>query len=93
MAWIRTISWSSKLSYADCMKHFRKEVVPEMEGSPATSMQMTQTGPNSGMMIQHFENKRALNEHEKMMVGGRKAAAKEMKMRMTVTDGEVRWSR
>ena len=93
MAWIRTISWSSKLSYADCMKHFRKELVPGMEGSPATSMQMTQTGPNSGMMIQHFENKRALNEHEKMMVGGRKAAAKAMKMQMTVTDGEVRWSR
>ena len=93
MAWIRTISWSSKLSYSDCMKHFRKEQAPMLAESPATSMQMIQTGPNSGMMIQHFENKRALNEHEKTMAEGRKAAAKAMKMRMTVTDGEVRWSR
>ena len=93
MAWIRTISWTSKLSYADCMKYFTKEVVPALEASPATSMQMVQLGPNSGVFIQHFENKRALNQHEKLMGDARKAAGKAMKMRMTVHDGEVKWSR
>lgn len=45
MAWIRMISWTSKLSYADCMKHFRKELVLKLAESPATAMQMTQIGP------------------------------------------------
>ncbi len=92
MAWIRTISWSSKLSFAECMKHFRKEVAPALKDSPATSLQMVQVGPNSGLFIQQFENKRALNEHEKLMAGIRKSAGKAMKMRMTVHDGQVRWS-
>ncbi len=93
MAWIRTISWTSKLSYAECMKHFRKELVPVLAESPATAMQMTQIGPNAGMLIQHFENKRALNQHDKAMADSRKQAAKDLKMRMTVHDGEVKWSR
>ncbi len=92
MAWVRTISWSSKLTYAECMKHFKKEVVPALKDSPATSMQMVQTGPSSGLFIQQFENKRALNEHEKMMAELRKSGARAMKMRMTINDGQVRWS-
>ncbi len=93
MAWVRTISWSSKLTYAECMKHFKKEVVPALKESPATSMQMIQVGPNSGLFIQQFENKRALNEHEKMMAGVRKSGARAMKMQMKVKDGQVRWSK
>ncbi len=53
---------------------------------------MVQIGPNSGLFIQQFENKRALNEHEKLMAGIRESAGKAMKMRMTVHDGQVRWS-
>ena len=75
------------------MKHFKKDVVPALQDSPATSLQMVQVGPNSGMFIQQFENKRALNEHEKLMAGIRKDAGRAMKMRMTVHDGPVRWSR
>ncbi len=93
MAWVRTISWTSKLSFAECMKHFKKEVVPALKDSPATSLQMVQVGPNSGLFIQQFENKSALNKHEKLMAGIRKSAGKAMKMRMTVHDGQVRWSR
>ncbi len=45
------------------------------------------------MLIQHFENKRTLNQHDKAMGDVRKQVAKDLKMRMTVHDGEVKWSR
>ena len=55
MAWVRTVVWTSKLSHAECMKHFKKEVVPIFKDSPATSMTQVQTGPNSGIFILEFE--------------------------------------
>ncbi len=93
MAWVRTLAWTSKLPHADCMKHFKKEVAPALADSPATSMQQVQTGPNSGLFILQFENKRALNQHEKLVGGMRKTVGKDLKMKMTVHDGPVKWSR
>jgi hypothetical protein len=63
-----------------------------LKDSPVTSLQMVQVGPNSGLFIQQFENKSALNQHEKLMAGIRKSGARAMKMRMTIHDGQVRWS-
>ncbi len=94
MAWVRTVIWTStKLSHAEWMKHFKKDVVPTFKDSPATSIKQVQTGPNSGLMILEFENKRALNEHEKLVGAMRETAGKDLKMKMTLHDGQVRWSR
>ena len=93
MAWIRTVTWTSKLSYAECMKRFKKVVVPAYKDSPATSIKQIQTGPNSGLMILEFDGKRALNDHEKMIADKRAAIGKELKLKMKVVDGPVTWSR
>jgi len=93
MAWIRTVTWTSKLSYVECMKHFKKVQAPVLKDSPATSIKQIQTGPNSGIMILEFEGKRALNEHEKMIANTRTAFIKELKMKVKVVDGPVKWSR
>ena len=93
MSWVRTITWTSKLSYAECMKHFRKVLVPALKDSPATSIKQIQTGPNSGQMILEFEGKRALNAHEKMIADTRKAVVKELKMKVKAVNGPVTWSR
>ena len=93
MAWVRTISWSSKLTFGECLKHFKSKGLPVMKDSPATAMQWVQTGPNTGLFILQFENKRALNQHDKLTAGARENARKALKMRMTVHDGQVRWSR
>ena len=93
MSWVRTATWTSKLSYAECMKHIRKVVGPALTDSPATSIKQIQTGPNSGLMILEFEGKRALNEHEKKFADTRTAVGKELKMQIKVVDGPVTWSR
>ncbi len=93
MSWVRTVTWTSKLSYAECMKHIRKVVGPALKDSPATSIKQIQTGPNSGLMILEFEGKRALNEHEKKLAGTRAAVGKELKMKIKVVDGPVTWRR
>ncbi len=93
MSWVRTVTWTSKLSYAECMKHFRKVLAPALKDSPATSIKQIQTGPNSGLMILEFEGKRALNQHEKMIADTRAAFIKELKMKVKVVDGPVTWSR
>ena len=93
MSWVRTVTWTSKLSYAECMKHFRKVLEPAFKDSPATSIKQIQTGPNSGLMILEFEGKRALNQHEKMIAGTRTAVGKELKLKVKVVDGPVTWSR
>ena len=93
MAWVRTISFTSKLPFAECLKHFKSNGLPAMKESPATSMQWVQTAPNSGLFILQFENKRALNQHEKMTAGAREKARKALKARMTIYDGQVKWSR
>jgi len=92
MAWVRTIVWSSKLPFADCLKHFKSATAPVLKDSPATAMQYAQTGPNSGLFIAQFDNKRDLNKHEKLLVDARKSAGRQMKIRMTVHDGAVKWS-
>ena len=93
MSWVRTVTWTSKLSYAECMKHFRKVLVPVFKDSPASSIKQIQTGPNSGMMILEFGGKRALNQHEKMIAGTRATVGKELKLKVKVVDGPVTWSR
>ncbi len=93
MSWVRTVTWTSKLSYAECMKHIRKVVGPALKDSPATSIKQIQTGPNSGLMILEFEGKRALNEHEKELADTRTTVGKELKMKIKVVDGPVTWSR
>ncbi len=93
MSWVRTVTWTSKLSYAECMKHIRKVVGPALKDSPATSIKQIQTGPNSGLMILEFEGKRALNEHEKKLADTRTAVGKELKMKIKVVDGPVTWRR
>ena len=92
MSWVRTVTWTSKLSYAECMKHLRKVVGPALKDSPATSIKQIQTGPNSGLMILEFEGKRALNEHEKKLADTRTTVGKELKMKIKVVDGPVTWS-
>ena len=92
MSWVRTVTWTSKLSYAECMKHFKKELAPAYKDSPATSIKQIQSGPNSGIMILEFEGKRALNEHEKKLSSIRTAIGKELKMKIKVVDGPVTWS-
>ena len=92
MSWVRTVTWTSKLSYAECMKHIRKVVGPALKESPATSIKQIQTGPNSGLMILEFEGKRALNEHEKKLADTRTTVGKELKMKIKVVDGPVTWS-
>ena len=92
MSWVRTVTWTSKLSYAECMKHIRKVVGPALKDSPATSTKQIQTGPNSGLMILEFEGKRALNEHEKKLADTRTTVGKELKMKIKVVDGLVTWS-
>jgi len=93
MSWVRTVTWTSKLSYVECMKHFKKELAPAYKDSPATSIKQIQSGPNSGIMILEFEGKRALNQHEKMIADTRTAVSKELKMKVKVVDGPVTWSR
>ena len=93
MSWVRTVTWTSKLSYAECMKHFKKELVPVYKNSPATSIKQIQSGPNSGLMILEFEGKRALNEHEKKLADTRTTVGKELKMKIKVVDGPVTWRR
>ena len=93
MSWVRTVTWTSKLSYAECMKHIRKVVGPALKDSPATSVKQIQTGPNSGLMILEFEGKRALNEHEKKLADTRTTVGKELKMKIKVVDGPVTWRR
>ena len=93
MSWVRTVTWTSKLSYAECMKHFKKELVPAYKDSPATSIKQIQSGPNSGLMILEFEGKQALNQHEKMIADTRTAVSKELKLKVKVVDGPVTWSR
>jgi len=93
MSWVRTVTWTSKLSYAECMKHIRKVVGPALKDSPATSIKQIQTGPNSGLMILEFEGKRALNEHEKKLADTRTTVGKALKMKVKVVDGPVTWSR
>ncbi len=93
MAWVRTVTWTSKLSYAECMKHFKKVLPLAFKDSPATSVKQIQTGPNSGLMIWEFDGKRALNQHEKMIADKRTAVGKELKLKMKVVDGPVTWSR
>ncbi len=93
MSWVRTVTWTSKLSYAECKKHFKKVQTPVLKDSPATSIKQIQTGPNSGLMILEFEGKRALNQHEKFIADRRAAVGKELKLRITVVDGPVTWSR
>ena len=92
MSWVRTVTWTSKLSYAECMKHIKKVVGPALKDSPATSIKQIQTGPNSGLMILEFEGKRALNEHEKKLADTRTTVGKELKMKIKVVDGPVTWS-
>ncbi len=93
MSWVRTATWTSKLPYAECMKRFKKVLVPVYKDSPATSIKQIQTGPNSGLMILEFDGKRALNDHEKMIANTRTAFIKELKMKVKVVDGPVKWSR
>ncbi len=93
MSWVRTVTWTSKLSYAECMKHFKKVLVPIYKDSPATSIKQIQTGANSGLMILEFEGKRALNQHEKMIADTRKNVGKELKLKVKMVDGPVTWSR
>ncbi len=93
MSWVRTVTWTSKLSYAECMKHFKKELALAYKDSPATSIKHIQSGPNSGLMILEFEGKRALNQHEKMIADTRTAISKELKLKVKVADGPVTWSR
>ena len=93
MSWVRTVIWTSKLSYAECMKHFRKVLAPALKDSPATSIKQIQTGPNSGLMILEFEGKRALNQHEKMIADTRKTVSKELKLKVKMIDGPVTWGR
>ncbi len=93
MSWVRTVTWTSKLSYAECMKHFRKVLVPAFKDSPATSIKQIQTGPNSGLMILEFEGKLALNQHEKMIADTRKTVSKELKLKVKIIDGPVTWRR
>ena len=90
MSSVRTVTWTSKLSYAECMKHIKKVVGPALKDSPATSVKQIQTGPNPGLMILEFEGKRALNEHEKMIADTRKIVGKELKMKVKVIDGPAR---
>ncbi len=93
MSWVRTATWTSKLSYAECMKHFKKVLAPTFKDSPASSIKLIQTGPNSGIMILEFEGKRALDQHEKFIADTRTAISKELKLRVKVVDGPVKWSR
>jgi hypothetical protein len=93
MSWVRTVTWTSKLPFAECMKRFKKILVPVYKDSLATSIKQIQTGPNSGLMILEFDGKRALNEHEKMIANTRTAFIKELKMKVKVVDGPVKWSR
>ncbi len=93
MSWVRTVTWNSKLSYAECMKHFRKVLAPALKDSPATSVKQIQTGPNSGLMILEFEGKLALNKHVKMIADTRTAVVKELKLKVKVVEGLVTWSR
>ncbi len=93
MSWVRTVTWTSKLSYSECMKHFRKVLVPALKDSPATSIKQIQTGPNSGLMIFEFEGKRALNQHVKRLADTRKNVIKELKLKVKRADGPVTWSR
>lgn len=93
MSWVRTVTWTSKLSYSECMKHIRKVVGRALKESPATSVKQIQTGPNSGLMILEFDGKRALNAHEKILAETRKAVGKELKMKVKVVDGPVTWRR
>ncbi len=92
MSWVRTVIWTSKLSYAECMKRIKKVAGPALKDSPATSVKQIQTGPNSGLMILEFEGKRALNEHEKKFSSIRTAIGKELKMKINVVDAPVTWS-
>ncbi len=93
MTWVRTATWTSKLSFAECMKHFKKVLAPTFKESPATSIKLIQTGPNSGLMILEFEGKRALNQHEKFIADTRAAVGKELKLKVKMIDGPVTWSR
>ncbi len=93
MSWVRTATWTSKLSYAECMKRFKKVLAPAYKDSSAISIKQIQSGPNSGIMILEFEGKRALNQHEKMIADTRAAFIKELKMKVKVVDGPVTWSR
>ena len=93
MSWVRTVTWTSKLSYVECMKHFKKVQAPVLKDSPATSIKQIQTGPNSGLMIFEFEGKRALNQHVKMLADTRTAVRKELKLKVKVFEGPVTWSR
>ena len=93
MSWVRTVTWTSKLSYVECMKHFKEVQAPVLKDSPATSIKQIQTGPNSGLMILEFEGKRALNQHEKFIADTRTALSKELKLKVKVVDGPVTWSR
>ncbi len=93
MSWVRTVTWTSKLSYAECMKHFKKVLVPIYKDSPATSIKQIQTGPNSGLMILELEGNRAMNQHEKMIADTRKAVSKELKLKVKMIEGSVTWSR
>ena len=93
MSWVRTVIWTSKLSYAECMKRIKIVAGPALKDSPATSVKQIQTGPNSGLMILEFEGKRALNQHEKMIADTRTAVSKELKLKVKVVDGPVTWSR
>ncbi len=92
MSWVRTVTWTSKLPYAECMKRFKKVLVPVYKDSPATSIKQIQTGPNSGLLILEFEGKLALNQHEKMIADTRTALSKELKLKVKVVDGPVKWS-
>ena len=93
MAWIRTVTWTSKLPYAECMKRFKKVLVPVYKDSLATSIKQIQIGPNSGLMILEFDGKLALNQHEKLIADTRTTFIKELKMKVKMIEGPVTWSR
>ena len=93
MSWVRTVTWTSKLPFAECMKRFKKVLVPVYKDSLATSIKQIQTGPNSGLMILEFEGKLALNKHVKLIADTRTAVVKELKLKVKVVEGPVTWSR
>jgi len=92
MAWVRVVAWTSKLSHADCLKHFKKEIGVGLSAGPVSSMMLVQTGPNSGLFILQFASKRDLNGHDKALSHFRDGTA-DLQMVMTVHDGPVTWSR
>lgn len=89
--WIRTISWTSKHSFAEVMRHYKKHTVPAFEESPVKSVKVIQTGPNSALHVLEFDDKRALNRHEKLLARFRARAGDDMELSMTVVDGPVRY--